>query len=90
MSEQFNYGKITEFGENGSVFYFMLYIQPKDLSTGAMDHHSKFEVIKTDKLDKEFVANIIVKIQVYGSIDHWMQDLESGDDLPFFFRQMIL
>lgn len=67
-----SYGKITEFAENGTIFYFTLYIKPADLSAGIQEHHSKYELVKTDKMEKEFVASIIRKVEVFGSVDNWM------------------
>ena len=54
-----------------------------------LDHHSKFELIKTDKKEKEFVSNIVSKVSVFSSIEHWMQDLDTDDEPPFFCRQLI-
>ena len=71
------------------MFYFTLYLQPKDLESGLLDHHSKFELIKTDKVEKEFVSNIVKKVNVFSSIEHWMQILDTDVEPPFFCRQLI-
>jgi hypothetical protein len=44
--------------------HYTIYAKPEDLpSRQRQPHHSKFELIRTDEVGKEFVANI-VKSQV--------------------------
>jgi hypothetical protein len=57
-NKETSFGKITEISDNGDIFYFLLYLQPENLKTGKQSYHSSYELIKTDKIEKEFVKNI--------------------------------
>lgn len=56
-------------------------------------HNSKYEVYKTDEVEKEFYSNIICKLKVM-KFDEFMQKLKDNnykfEDNTYFFRQKYL
>ena len=54
------------------IFFYQLYMQPSDLKSGVESYHSKFELIKTEKIMKEFVHNIQFKIQVVSKVEEYV------------------
>jgi hypothetical protein len=87
-NKEINFGKITQIDEDGVAFYFALYLKPENLKTGKQYYHSQYELIKTEKVEKEFVKNIQKKIQVFSNIELWI-DCADGKNMPYFYRQMI-
>lgn len=85
QNKEISFGKITEIEDNGKIFYFSLYLKPENLKTGKQSYHSSYELIKSDKVEKEFVKNIQKKIQVFSNIDLWI-NCADGKDMPYFFR----
>ena len=82
------FGKIDSFCDGKQAFRYFVFLQPHQMKNGAETYHSRYELIKTDKIEKEFVKNIVSKVNVYSNIETWIS-CANGNDMPYFYRQMI-
>jgi len=56
------YGKVTKIDKG--VVHYHLYKPPEQLPGGRQPHHSRVELIRTDESSKEYLQNVIRKVEV--------------------------
>ena len=79
------FGKIDSFCDGKQAFRYYVFLQPHHMKNGAETYHSRYELIKTDKIEKEFVKSIVSKVNVYSNIETWIS-CANGNDMPYFYR----
>lgn len=75
-------GKIIEFEksqETAKIFFFKEYCTPEKCLKGKRSYHSKFELVKCDQTQKEFISKIVKKVNVFLSIDDWVKQVCKPD-----------
>ncbi len=82
-------GKINTIA--GEVVQFNIYKLPEQFPCGRLPHHSRLELFRTDETAKEFLQNIVRKIDVI-KFSEYIEKYPGGKDAPadgsiYIFRQ---